>query len=488
MWQFEVTDINLDGLSSMQITASDSSISSGNCMFGEGEKCKIIITGKGVYKKVMTTTDIVNKSSLVLKGMRDDWEGSTSAARTLTISKIQLFEYQEGMENLDIPYFEGMISVKMPVLTTCGKNLFDIDYVTTILNDASVKNSDGLTINKSKNNGVGLNFIKLFEGMFEPNQQYRLSYTSSANDTNGTKFFIQIVYTDGTTSQSYRVGVVSLASTQNKTISHLVFSYGSSATSVKFTNLSLTRGESVTPFEPHRSNILSTNEEVVLRSTGNVKDELNLVTGEKVERVGEMLSINGSEHAWYGTAPDFYLPIPNMIPYKDVRYGQPTVISNLYPSFVGQDEGNFILSSWEHPHLRVHDLTVNSVPEFKAKLDENPLDIVYVKNTEVIKTVDLLILDQDNNPVNWMSAFKDTTYIESLTTAENSLAGEVMVEVPTKVEDAYNAVQILLEGCKTSLAEIDEIQNEQEMDSILVMNSQAELYDLILSNQGGDIL
>ena len=27
--------------------------------------------------------------------------------------------------NVDIPYFEGMQSVKMPVLTTTGKNLFD---------------------------------------------------------------------------------------------------------------------------------------------------------------------------------------------------------------------------------------------------------------------------------------------------------------------------------------------------------------------------
>ena len=36
-----------------------------------------------------------------------------------------IFEYQDGMENWDIPYFEGMQSVKMPVLTTIGKYLFD---------------------------------------------------------------------------------------------------------------------------------------------------------------------------------------------------------------------------------------------------------------------------------------------------------------------------------------------------------------------------
>ena len=33
---------------------------------------------------------------------------------------IMIFEYQEGMENWDIPYFTGMQSVKLPVLTTTG--------------------------------------------------------------------------------------------------------------------------------------------------------------------------------------------------------------------------------------------------------------------------------------------------------------------------------------------------------------------------------
>ena len=33
---------------------------------------------------------------------------------------IQVFEYQEGMENWDIPYFTGMASCKMPILHTVG--------------------------------------------------------------------------------------------------------------------------------------------------------------------------------------------------------------------------------------------------------------------------------------------------------------------------------------------------------------------------------
>ena len=48
-----------------------------------------------------------------------------------------LIEYVEGMENWDIPYFSGMQSVKMPVLTTTGKNLFDGEYVFGAINDGT---------------------------------------------------------------------------------------------------------------------------------------------------------------------------------------------------------------------------------------------------------------------------------------------------------------------------------------------------------------
>ena len=43
----------------------------------------------------------------------------------VTVNNCMLLEYQEGMENWDIPFFEGMQSVKIPVLMTTGKNLFD---------------------------------------------------------------------------------------------------------------------------------------------------------------------------------------------------------------------------------------------------------------------------------------------------------------------------------------------------------------------------
>lgn len=49
----------------------------------------------------------------------------TNVGRELSIEihGLKIMEYQEGMENWDVPYFEGMSSCKMPVLQTIGRNL-----------------------------------------------------------------------------------------------------------------------------------------------------------------------------------------------------------------------------------------------------------------------------------------------------------------------------------------------------------------------------
>ena len=78
------------------------------------------------------------------------------------ISNIIILEYQDGMENWDIPYFEGMQSVKMPVLTTTGKNLFDEQVV----NNRDINISTGEAMNTG-NRTVSINFIPV-----KPNTAY----------------------------------------------------------------------------------------------------------------------------------------------------------------------------------------------------------------------------------------------------------------------------------------------------------------------------
>ena len=53
---------------------------------------------------------------------------------------------------------------------------------------------------------------------------------------------------------------------------------------VEDVKIQIEEGSVATTYEPHKSNILSTPEDVELGSVGNVKDELNLVTGELTQR------------------------------------------------------------------------------------------------------------------------------------------------------------------------------------------------------------
>ena len=66
-----------------------------------------------------TTPEDVSKMSLRIHATVSD-----SLINTVTVKGLKVLEYQEGMENWDIPYFEGMTSCKMPTLST-KNNLFD---------------------------------------------------------------------------------------------------------------------------------------------------------------------------------------------------------------------------------------------------------------------------------------------------------------------------------------------------------------------------
>ena len=69
---------------------------------------------------------------------------ATEEANNTTIVKgLKVLEYQEGMENWDIPYFEGMQSVQMPVLTTSNEdgtktNILTVNEDVTLRSNGSV--------------------------------------------------------------------------------------------------------------------------------------------------------------------------------------------------------------------------------------------------------------------------------------------------------------------------------------------------------------
>lgn len=71
------------------------------------------IGGVGVFKRTFTLSSEVTEYNCYT---------DTSTTGSVNV-KCVLLEYQEGMEDLDIPYFEGLCDVKSPILTNVGKNL-----------------------------------------------------------------------------------------------------------------------------------------------------------------------------------------------------------------------------------------------------------------------------------------------------------------------------------------------------------------------------
>ena len=75
------------------------------------------VNGVGRYQWLSTTkSELTDEIFIVLRSQNAHARGA------IKIRDIMIIEYQEGMKNWDIPYFEGIQSVKMPVLTTSNED------------------------------------------------------------------------------------------------------------------------------------------------------------------------------------------------------------------------------------------------------------------------------------------------------------------------------------------------------------------------------
>ena len=309
-----------------------------------------------------------------------------------TVSHPMIIEYQEGMENWGIPYFEGMKSVQMPVLTT-------INGSAKILTDTYLAQTGELLPHHNSNKAIEdyilippmdvivSNVSWLYICFYDENKNF-ISDTGG-NDIN--KFELN----DTTIPDNAK---------------YFRFHYNSE-------NLPLIRFVNGTDYikatiggEPFKSNILTTSEEVELRGIGDVKDELNLITGELTQRIGEVV-LNGSEK-WFGTEENYRVEIPNVKGYKDIKWGQKSAISNLYPSFEGKETDFYIISEWEGNQIRIRDVNT-TLAELKTKLAKNPLHVIFLLNEESVKTVGLTVTDQYGNAESIIRPLEGTMHVST---------------------------------------------------------------------------
>ena len=284
--------------------------------------------------------------------------------------------------NVDIPYFEGMQSVKMPVLTTTGKNLSPInDYETTVCEYA--------------NGHQGFNKVLAKNILVNENKEYHLSFTKECEDGLPTNLGNLMVWFSSIPVSSniddHNSVYTHCQNNKGKKYAHITMpniGQGNEYVGkrVTLTNIQLEEGSVATSYEPYKSNILTVNEDVVLRGIGDVRDELSLMTGELTQRIGEFV-LDGSEE-WHKWGTDSFLYRGSI----RVNETNSKILSDKLP--VVDYDSIYSCTTYgigsRYGNIGIRINNVASVEDLKMFLSQNPITVQYHLETESIKTVDLM--------------------------------------------------------------------------------------------------
>ena len=287
--------------------------------------------------------------------------------------------------NIDIPYFEGMTSVKAPVLTTTGKNLLDYTDTSLLVNGSTINN--GIIT-------VGTNYQSFLKMNVKVGKTYKVAIDITANsEIAPSSLCLGVSNSSGSYSADYG-GVLtgtkngrcylSFTATQNAV-------YLQGRVECSYSNIMLIESsESNTsdiPYEPYKSNILSTSEDVELRGIGEVQDELDLMTGEKISKLEQLTAINNTNWA---TQTSIHSDCYSFYYNPQIAKSNGLLICDNLPSVISLSNGEGcritgtgrininILKS------KLKDSSLDSLNDYLAR---NPLTFIYELPNASIKTV-----------------------------------------------------------------------------------------------------
>lgn len=201
---------------------------------------------------------------------------------------LNIIEYQEGMENWDIPYFEGMANVQTPTIQTVGKNFKQGIPV----GDFTLTNNEYTFTNASNKNGVRFDIDQLLR----VGDTVTVSVDCKKNEEFGNGLVliafngeIEVMVKNTPFSIDYERKSLTMTIPQGTT--HLLLGLGTSLPrNVSFKNIQMERGGASTTYERYQSSSLTLPEEVILRSLPNgVCDTYNTKTKEYTQRIGEIV-------------------------------------------------------------------------------------------------------------------------------------------------------------------------------------------------------
>lgn len=404
-----------------------------------------IKNGEGLYYSFSNSHGTIHKTFVMGDALEFENFTVTGEGFKRNYPNVMIIEGEWALHEMP-NYFEGMASCKMPVLKVTGKNLYpfdDINFMPTNLNTWYMSN--GVPQSRwgkalTRDCGIG-EWFYVEEGY----------YSVSCKTTYDFNFHVlaegeKIVAGSGENNKFFSSGWYTI-----RTKSH-----PDTLKNINFSNIQIEKSIAATPYEPYKSNILHTPEEVVLRSLPNgVCDTLNLNTGEYVQRIKEIVLDGSSRNdlVYHNVLKEHDGQILRMIInncsfYNKSKYGN----CDKLPFYHTQKDNTtlecvFPYSGDNHFYIQIKTSRIDgadSLGHLSAELKQsfcnwlaqNPLTVQYELATPIVKTVDLSIVDQDGNSLEKMNSFKNGYIL----TSSEQIPPTVKCTLPTS--NYYRSSQI----------------------------------------------
>ena len=346
-------------------------------------------------------------------------------------------------------------SVKMPVLTTTGKNLFD----GKLENGAIISSTGNNTPSTDNVRSVG--YIKV-----NPNASIVLS-----NDLNYSN---NIIY-EYDSNKDFIGRKETNPFTTSTNCQYIRFRSNSNQSNLDV-KYQIEYGTRPTTYEPYKSNILTVNEDVELRGIGDVQNTLNLMTAELTSSLGEVV-LDGTQKRMGSQIWGNYTKTRfELIGAKDTRSGRddvPLMSDKLKPyGYWGEaDNGEYFFTGNNYI-----DIVHSKEKDIVQWLKDNPTLIIYPLIESTIKTVDLSIVDQDGNDTK-LSTFDDITYV---TLSSEGLIPESELEVATKNKEVLSTMSLEMNDISTTQNALQETSDIQSENIDATMIATTEIYEGLL--------
>ena len=366
-----------------------------------------------------TLTDITNatvENVVPYAYKRAILKGNTGYRDIDTGEILETFEEGRNLE---------LVTVKMPVLTTIGKNLFQVTF-----EQGSIYSVEGKPVH-STTRARSIDFIKLTKG-----NTYTFSVDSSQENSN--IMFREILTYSTNDYNSFKVGNLgtykkqfTYTPTEDEYIKFVLINNTTpeGVVDINEVKIQIEYGTQATTYEPYKSNILTVNEDIELRGIGDVQDTLDCLTGEVTQRIGEIV-LNGSQNIDNdGDLLYYYLPfgVHNNISKSDKL---PSInVDQILDGLTGvapQNRGDA-----SRVYINIDGITTKE--EMKNYFANNNVKIQYQLTTESVKTVDLSVVDQDGKTLEQIKPIEGTMHLNtSGETVKPLFSGEIPVEAITQ--------------------------------------------------------